>query len=441
MHFSKEAVVLAVQRRVSAGIVRALAQSSHLTEKARLCLEPLNGLQMRAFCRRTIARSPIEDRARRWLCKAVALVTLGAATPVLAQPAPEDARVLFESLAVSPEIRLAAGWDDNVLRLSNADRPAGDFITIVAPAVQAWLRLPGVRIRGRSEVDLVYLKELSHLSSIDTDNGAQVELLLNRVTPYVGGAWVNTRHRQNLEIDAPIRRVESAWYAGIDVRLSGKTSVGLMTRGSLSDYKGDTLYLNTDLAQYLGASVRADGVKVRYAATPFTSVGADVEQYRNRFATAPERDSDAVRVTSVIELQPLARVSGRAEIGVTRRTFVDGNAPEFQGTVARVDLGYTLLERTRFAVGVQRDLSYSYRADQRDYLQTGVQLSVTHRFADAWDVRGTLSRFNLKYGVGEPSERVSRLRRRCRLSRWKQENGVPAHAADADVGVRGVAGF
>ena len=347
----------------------------------------------------------------------MALVALGAATPVLAQPdIPEDARVLFKSLAVSPAIRLTSvGWDDNVLRVNKGDRPTGDFTATVTPAVQAWLRLLGARVRGRSEVGFVYFKELSQYRSIDADNSARVELPLGRLTPSVGGARANTRHRRNFEIDFPVRRVESSWDAGIDVRLTGKTSIGLMTERSRVDYKGDTVYLDTDLARYLGATARADGVRVRYAATRLTTVGADVQQYRNTFANAPERNSDGVRVMSVIEIQPLAQVSGRAGVGVIRRTFVDGSFPPFQGAVARVDLSYTLAERTRVAVRVQRDLTYSYRADQRDYLETGIELSVTRRLADAWDVQATLARFILAYSLGDaprartgesPAERV-----------------------------------
>ena len=107
---------------------------------------------------------------------------------------------------------------------------------------------------------------------------------------------------------------------------------------------------------------------------------------------------------STVEFQPLAALSGSAQVGVRRRAFVDGNDPPFQGTVAVVDLAYTLLGRARFTIRGQRDLSYSYRADQRDYLQTGVELSVTHRLGNIWDVGGTFGRFRLDYGPGDPRE-------------------------------------
>jgi hypothetical protein len=353
----------------------------------------------------------------------LALLAPGLATPLLAQSAnpddarvPAEARVLFESLAVVPTIRLTnVGWDDNVLYANEGERKTGDFTATVSPGAEVWLRLPGVRVRGRSAVDFIYFREVTHYRSIDTDNSGRVELLLGRVTPYIGGHWAKTRHRQNLEIDLPVRRVDVGWDAGMDVRLTGKTSVGVTTRRFSVDYTGDTVYLNTDLARYLAGETAAEGVWLGYAATPLTTVGMSVQRHRNRFTFTPERDSDSVRISSVVEFHPLAPVSGRAEIGVIRRTFVDGEAAPFRGTVARIDLGYTLLGRTRFAIGLRRDLSYSYRADQRDYLQTGVELSVTHRLANAWDVRGTFGRFSLAYGLAEspgtpagatPEERV-----------------------------------
>jgi hypothetical protein len=305
--------------------------------------------------------------------------------------------------SLSPTIRLTAGWDDNVFRVNNVDNPIGDFSTTVSPAAQASLLVSRLRVNGQGEVDFIHFRKISQINSIDILGAARVELLLGRLTPYFGGDWANTRHRRNFEIDLPVRQVDSSWNAGVDVRLSGKTSIGVMRRHSRVDYKGDTSYLGSDLAQYLGATAAINGVQFRYSLTPFTTVGADVEQDRTEFEIATERDSDGFLVASVIEFRPLALVSGRARLGIRSRTFVDGNAPPVRTAIGRVDLAYTLLGRTRFGVDARRDLSYSYRADQRDYLPTGVELTVSHRLGNAWEVGGALGRFRLNYGLGVPS--------------------------------------
>jgi len=110
-----------------------------------------------------------------------------------------------------------------------------------------------------------------------------------------------------------------------------------------------------------------------------------------------------------VEFRPFALVSGQAQIGVRSRTFSDHNAPPFRGTVMRLDLSYNLLARTRFTVRGQRDLSYSYRADERDYLQTGTDVSVAQRIATSWDIVGTVGRFNLLYGLASRSRQAERV--------------------------------
>jgi len=351
---------------------------------------------------RAVAQIDLRDWWRAAVAAVAVLVALSAATPADAQTgSPADTPSQARPLVISPTIRLTdVGWDDNVFRVSRDGNPTGDFTATAGPAIQATLLVPRLRVTGRSQTDFVYFKRLSQIRSIDTDNAGRVELLLGRVRPFVSGDWANTRHRRNFEIDLPVRRVDSSVGAGVDVYFSGKTSIGANLRRSRVDYKGDTIYLDSDLAHSLDATATISGLRVAYSLTPFTTLGVYVEQDQNEFGQAKERNSDGMRVMSVIEFRPLALVSGHAELGIRRRTFVDGNVPQFQGTVARADLAYTLLGRTRFAVTGLRDLSYSYRADQRDFLQAGAELSVTQRIATAWDVAATLGRFSLIYGLG-----------------------------------------
>ena len=362
---------------------------------------------------RTRRGLPQSSRTR-WSASRVAavgravLVALCLATPVLGQTvegtSSEERRVSF-----TPTLSVAdVGWDDNVFRVNKSDRPIGDFTATFTPAAQVALRTSRLRLTSEGRVDFIYFKELADVRSIDSNASGRVEVLLGRITPYVGGGWTSARHRRNFEIDSPVRRVEVAADAGIDVQISGKTSTGVMTRWSKVDYEGDTIYLDTDLAFYLASTTVSNGVRFRYALTPLTTIAAEAQLDRTEFASARERNSTGSRVTSVIELRPFALISGRAQVGFRTRTFEDGSVSPFRGAVARADVVYTLLGRTQMAVSVQRDLAYSYRADQRDYLQTGTALSITHRIAGAWDVGGSVGRFRLTYGLGDdPGSQIS----------------------------------
>ena len=336
----------------------------------------------------------------RAIAAAVIVTLIGVAAPVRAQSAggPDDARVQLGPLALSPAIRLTNfGVDNNVFHES--ETPTSDTTATVSPVLEARLGLPLVRVTGRSEIDLVYYNQLSHLRSLDTDNSARVELLLRSLTPHVAGRTARTRHRRNLEIDAPVRRLEEGAVVGAELRLTEKISIDAMATRARVAYDGDTLYLDSDLALALNRTATGEGVTFRYALTPFTTVGLHAERQRDRFDFTPARDSDSVRIMPVVEFKPLALVSGRAQVGLRRRTFRDGQTPEFRGIAALVDLRYTLLGKTRFDVGAQRDLAYSYRTLQQEYLLTGVNLAVTQRLGASWDVRANVGRSRLTYRV------------------------------------------
>jgi len=266
-----------------------------------------------------------------------------------------------------------------------------------------------MRFTGAGQLDFNYFQRFAAIRSIDTDSRANVALALGRLTPHAGGSWANARHHRSFEIDFPVRRVDQSWDAGVDLTVSTKTSIAVMVRRSRVEYTGETVYLESDLASVLGDTSTVTGVGVRYALTPLTTVGAQFERDHERLPHAPERNADGVRLTSIVEFRPLALVSGQAQIGVRSRTFNDRNAPPFQGMVTQVDLSYTLLGRTRLTVRAQRDLSYSYRPGERDYLQTGTEGVVTHRLGTSWDVSGSVGRFRLQYGLADRNARAERV--------------------------------
>jgi hypothetical protein len=283
--------------------------------------------------------------------------------------------------------------------------PRGDFVATVSPAVDAWLRSPHARVDGRSELAFYYFKELTNLRALDTDTAARVELPLNRLTPFFAGTLTNTRHRQNLEIDAIARRRNDDVTAGARLRLTTNVSADVYAVRTRVAYEANSRYSGTDLGHALNHRSAAEGLALRYVLTPFTTLAVAIERQRDRFEVANDRESNSVRVTPSVEFNPLALVNGRASVGFRKRTFLTGGVPEFNGTTALVDLKYTLLGRTRFAVAAHRDLQYSYVF--RDYIEAEVTASVTQRIGESWDVGGYLGRARLTFSrQTTPTSRV-----------------------------------
>lgn len=341
------------------------------------------------------------------------LLGVVAVTSAYAQASdPEQAPIHLGPLAVAPAVRLwNMGHDDNVFNQSEAERPVGDVMATASPAVEAWVRTPRVRISGKGVYDFFYYRELKDLRMIDTDTSARVELVLNRIMPYVEGSLVNSGHQNGYEIDIFARRHDEGAHAGVEVRLTPKTAFGAYAGKSHSSYDQNSIFNNTDLSVALNHDGTVEGLGARYSLTPLTTLSLFVEQQQDRFQFSADRNSDSLRVLPSVEFKPRALISGRATVGYRKVTFFDSTIPEFKGIVASVNLSYHMRPNTDIGVGVQRDLDYSYIDLQHDYVSTGFFFTATQRFLHSWDARGSIGRYRLGYrqrivGLGDalPSE-------------------------------------
>ena len=97
-------------------------------------------------------------------------------------------------------------------------------------------------------------------------------------------------------------------------------------------------------------------------------------------------------------------MSGRAAIGyykhISRRWSAAGS--EASGTNVRVLIPHSS-RTSRFTVGASRRLEYSYLASLYNYVEAGINLSVTQRLGESWDVVGRLGRARLIYGQSAPA--------------------------------------
>ena len=151
---------------------------------------------------------------------------LGFAAPLAAQTDSTQAPFRLGPVGLSPSIQLTnVGWDSNVFNQNEEADPPGDFTSAFHPALDFAMRSPRFNLSARSQWDYYYFRRLSSLRALDIDQSARVDAALNRLSPYVSGSWLTTRHRQNLEIDAIVRRRNSAVTLGTAVRLSAKTAL------------------------------------------------------------------------------------------------------------------------------------------------------------------------------------------------------------------------
>jgi len=341
----------------------------------------------------------------------VALV--GATGPVQAQNAfdsPIHSGIRLGPVALAPVFKLTEfGFDSNPYNRSNENNPVGDFTSQMTPAVDASVWTSHLHASGRSQFDLYYYKTLSDLSSVDSDNSGHVDFLINRLTLSFGGSYVSTRHRQNLEIDAIAQRQTGTVILGAALRVTGKTSITGSVQRSRLEYEPNSIYLNTDLAALLNHDSSSESIGIKYAMTHLTTVAVEASQERARFDTAFDRNSDEWRITPMAEFSPFALVTGRVAIGYYVRTFAPLGplaGSQASGTNVFADLSYTLLGRTHFTFGASRRLEYSYLARLYNYVEAGINGSVTQRLGESWDVVGRLERDRLIYGQSAPTDLV-----------------------------------
>jgi hypothetical protein len=318
------------------------------------------------------------------------------------QTPPADARVHFGPVGVTPSIEFTdIGFDSNVFHESEAERPQSDVTATIVPRVELGMDLRRARISSRIKLGYDYFKTYQSERSLNTEYFVRVDLLLNRIRPYIAHSFIDTRDREALgfQIDSRPRRVEQVSTAGTDWRLTGKLSVDVMAQRSRTDFDEGASFLQTPFSYVLDRDTTRVGATVRHASTPLTTLVLVTEGQQDRFDSLPERNADSVRITPGVEFSPSGLLSGRAYAGVRRLRSIGSSFSDVTGFVTWVDLNYTLLGASRFTVHAERDTTYSFRILVPYDLLGGVRVSFTQRVGGPWDLTGHVGRSRLTYGV------------------------------------------
>jgi polysaccharide export outer membrane protein len=338
---------------------------------------------------------------------ALLMVTAPAAAQTEPDPA-STARMRLGPLALTPAIAFQnIGIDSNVF--NEAENPKQDFTATLRPQVEAWLRLGRARLSLDGSVEAVYFKHYSSERSINGDGSATLDFRWNRLSVFAGGNYLNTRERQGFEIDVRSRRVENTLTIGSNVRLSGKTALGVQAGRRQIDFDADAGISGTYLSAVLNRHEETATAFLEHKLTTLTTLLLRAGVQRDTFDFSPLRDSLSVRVMPGVQFKPRAIVSGSAFVGYRKFETLGATVPAFSGACASVDLGYTLRGMTRFAVQSARDVEYSFEPLQPYYLITGVTGSVSQALSGSWHISASAGKQRLNYrqtasvAIDEPS--------------------------------------
>jgi len=195
---------------------------------------------------------PAVRGSRRWCAAgacAIGVLLLSAPASVSAQT-PEDpierARLQVGPLGLTPSIALTRfGIDSNVF--NEFEDPKSDFRFTVSPQIDAWLRAGRSRLSVSARSDLWYFNHYSSERSADGAVNTRFEVRGARVTPWLTGSLTAGRQRLGYEIDLRFRGTTQQIGAGVDVRVKGRTRVGL---------SAGRINYDNEPADFLGSNLR-----------------------------------------------------------------------------------------------------------------------------------------------------------------------------------------
>jgi hypothetical protein len=331
---------------------------------------------------------------------AIAIFLICAGASAFAQDAAPDpfitARVRFGPLALTPGLAVTnVGWDSNVF--NEWENPKGDFTGTVTPQTDLWLRMGPLRVVAHGSVGYVYFAHYVEERSWNTDDSVKLEAMGTHIRPYFGYAYLNIRERPGYEIDLRVRRIENRMFAGVDMPLTRKTTIGAGFKRTKTDYPESETFNEVRLKFLFNRWTDVYTVSARHALTPLTTILLDTEYVREKFEFDVLRNSAGFRLLPGVEFKPAALISGTARVGYRQLNFESPAIRDYSGPVASVNLGYTLLGTTRFLVLVERDVQFSYEQIAPYYILTGITATITQRLNITWDLQARAGNQQLAY--------------------------------------------
>jgi hypothetical protein len=298
---------------------------------------------------------------------------------------------------VNPAILLKdLGVDTNVF--NQAGEQKSDFTFTVTPQTDVAVTFArrGL-LKAMLGADVVYYATYDSERSVDPQATLRAEAYANRLTLFAEDSYLNTRQRPNYEIDVRSRHLQNDLSAGLNVRLTAKTSVEVAGRQGRTRFDGDTIYFGSSLKDALDRDTTGVAITAKHKLSALTTLAARYERIQDEFLLSPVRNTDSYRVMPGVEFKPRALISGIAYVGYRSFTPKSPTLPEYSGLVSQVGLSYTLLGSTTFGVTADRDVSYSFEQLTPYFVDNGTGVFVRRAIGGRWDVLASAARHRYVY--------------------------------------------
>jgi hypothetical protein len=334
----------------------------------------------------------------------VVLIVLSFGFPAIAAaqtqggPDPSKVRVRIGPLLLNPSIGLSnVGVDTNVFNESDAQQPKSDFTLTVVPRTDMWLPLGRSWLTGSIDEQIVWYQKYSSERSANNRLMVGWRMPANVVNINLSATYNNTKERPGYEIDVRAPRTDLVLQAAVEGRVLSRTFVGVRVLRQTSDFDDTTVFADALLRDQLNHDTTSAALTLRQQLTPLTSIEFSGTRTEDEFEFSPLRNSVSSSFNGTVTFDPLALIRGSASFGVRDFKPDSADVPGFTGATMAVDLAYTLLGSTRFAVRATRDIQYSFDITQPYYLLTGVDFSLAQQIFGPVDAVVRINEQRLAY--------------------------------------------
>jgi hypothetical protein len=350
---------------------------------------------------------------------------------IAAAQTPEPDSSSQPGIVLLPSATVTSAVDSNVFHEDVGAK--SDLVTTFTPSLAASVRRGRLTFLGHGRVGFVRFNTYASERSIDSAGDARLDLGFGRVRPFVAVSVLNTRQRLQLEIDSRARRFENSMAAGVNVRLTGKTSFESSINRDTRAFDRDEVFLGSSLSGSLNRTSNSIAGTVYVAVTPLTTIAVGATEGVEHHPNSPFRDLQTFRLDSRVYFSPRAALSGRVSVGYRHSAAlaaplqspaplstpsadsdplgastiaVDEGAVatslgNFSGTVASIDVASRIRYGTTVTLSLDRDLSQSFRLDLPTYVFNEFGGGILQEITAHWRVRGRLLRQQYNYRAGE----------------------------------------